>query len=149
MKQQVIQELVACVLVQQPIQYLKRNLTLTTYGFLFHFMLVGVQEDKKKTTCPSQTLGKFFNDALKMQSQSIHQNIFKKCKNFCKTCSKVISTKHYFFAIFSKLLQVNFFFFIIMMTQLHAKILINCYVCLIKICMINKKICQNLSIKCK
>ena len=35
------------------------TLTLVTYGFLFHFMLVGVTDDRKRQTCHSQVLDKF------------------------------------------------------------------------------------------
>ena len=36
------------------------TLKLITYGFLFHFMLVGVTEDQISQTCHSQVLGNFF-----------------------------------------------------------------------------------------
>ena len=50
----------------------RMTLTLITFGFLFHFMLVGVTEDEKSQTCHCQVLGKFFYDTLKTQRQLCH-----------------------------------------------------------------------------
>ena len=55
------------------VQWLYRiTLTLITYGFLFHFMLVGVTDDQKSQTCHSEVLGKFFYDTLKTRRQLRH-----------------------------------------------------------------------------
>ena len=60
------------------VKILRVTLTLITYGFLFHFMLIGVQ---KCQTCPSQVLGGFFYDALKTPHQSRRHKTFKQWKH--------------------------------------------------------------------
>ena len=50
----------------------RMTLTLITFGFLFHFILVGGTEDEKSQTCHSQVLRKFFYDTLKTQRQLCH-----------------------------------------------------------------------------
>ena len=59
----------------------RMTLTLITFGFLFHFMLVGVIEDEKSQTCHSQVLRKFFMTRWRRSVSCVIKNFLRNIKS--------------------------------------------------------------------